>query len=148
MGVYGAVREVIVAAPPQACFDALTDYEHLADWQSRVRSCTVLSRDEDGRGRAVAYEVDAKVRTVRYRLRHDYEEPWRIGSAYLGGDFRRFEGHYDFAEAGEGCRVTLRVAIDPGLRLPRPMVRVINEAVLGRALTELREHVEEAHAWR
>jgi ribosome-associated toxin RatA of RatAB toxin-antitoxin module len=148
MGVYAATRELIVAASAQACFDALTDYERLPDWQSRVRSCTVLARDEEGRGLEVEYEVDAKVRTVRYRLRHDYDEPWRIGSTYLGGDFRLFEGHYDFAEAGEGCRVTLRVAIDPGLRLPRPMVRVINEAVLGRALAELREHVEGAHAWR
>ena len=148
MGVYEATREVIVAAPAQACFDALTGYEHLPEWQSNVRGCTVLTRDDEGRGRDVEYEIDAKVRTVHYRLRHDYDEPWRIGSTYLEGDFKHFEGHYDFAEAGEGCRVTLRVAIDPGLRLPRPLVRVVNEAVLGRALTELREHVEEVYAWQ
>src|SRR3954453_20173966 len=122
MGVYEATREVIVAAPAAACFDAPTDYEHLPDWQSRVRACTVLTRDDDGRGRDVEYEGDAKVRTVRYRLRHDYDEPWRIGSTYLGGDFRHFEGRYDFADAREGCRVTLRVAIDPGLWLPGPLV--------------------------
>jgi ribosome-associated toxin RatA of RatAB toxin-antitoxin module len=148
MGVYEATRETDVTAPPQTCFDALTDYERLPEWQSRVRECSVLSRDEDGRGREVEYEIDAKIRVVRYRLRHDYDEPSRIGSTYLGGDFRHFEGHYDFAETDHGCRVTLRVAIDPGLRLPRPMVRVVNEAVLGRALAELREHVEGAHAWR
>jgi ribosome-associated toxin RatA of RatAB toxin-antitoxin module len=142
MGVYEATREIEVEAPPQACFDALTDYERLPDWQSRVRECRVLERDEEGRGRDVAYEVDARIRTVRYRLRHDYDEPRRIGSTYVEGDFRRFEGHYDFREAPGGCLVTLRLAIDPGLRLPGPVVRLVNEAVMGRALAELRDHVQ------
>ena len=148
MGVYEATREVTIAAPVQASFDALTDYEQLPDWQSTVRACSVLSRDDEGRGRDVEYVVDAKIRVVRYRLRHDYDEPRRIGSTYLGGDFRHFEGHYDLTQADAGCLVTRRVAIDPGLRLPVPLVRVVNEAVLGRALSELREHVEGAHAWR
>jgi len=141
MGVYAATREVEVAASAQACFDALTDYERLPEWQSRVRACRVLSRDEQGHGRDVEYEVDARIRTVRYTLRHEYDEPTRIGSAYLKGDFKHFEGGYELADRGTGCLVTLRLAIDPGLRLPGPMVRIVNEAVMGRALAELREHV-------
>lgn len=148
MARYEATREQRIAAPAQAVFAALTDYERLPEWQSNVNACEVLDRDERGRGREVAYEVDAKVKTVRYVLRHDYDEPWRIGSSYLHGDFRNFEGHYALADDGDGCLVTLRLAIDPGLRLPRPMVRIVNEAVMGRALSELREHVEGARAWR
>jgi ribosome-associated toxin RatA of RatAB toxin-antitoxin module len=142
MGVYEATRTIEIAAPAQACFAVLTDYEHLPDWQGNVRCCEVLNRDEQGRGRDVAYEIDAKVKTVRYRLRHDYDEPRRIGSTYLGGDFRHFEGHYELRDHDGGCAVTLRLAIDPGLRLPRPMIRIVNEAVMGRALAELRDHVQ------
>lgn len=140
MARYEATRSVDVAASSQTCFDALTDYERLPQWQDNVRSCAVLSRDEQGRGREVAYEVDAKIRTVRYRLCHDYDEPARIGSTYLGGDFRHFEGAYALEDQPDGCRVTLKLAIDPGLRLPRPMVRIVNEAVMGRALAALRDH--------
>lgn len=142
MGRYEATRTIAVAAPAQACFDALTGYEELPRWQSRVKECVVLARDGDGRGRDVEYVVDARVRTVRYRLRHDYDAPRRIGGTYLGGDFRHFEGDYGLQDAPEGCSVELTVAIDPGLRLPRPLVRMVNEAVLGRALAELRDHVE------
>jgi ribosome-associated toxin RatA of RatAB toxin-antitoxin module len=141
MGVYEATRDVEVSASAQACFDALTAYERLPDWQSRVRSCRVLGRDEQGRGSEVEYEVDAKIRTVRYVLRHDYDEPGRIGSTYLRGDFKHFEGGYELVDRGTGCLVTLQLAIDPGLRLPGPMVRIVNEAVMGRALAELRDHV-------
>ena len=141
MGVYEATREVEVAASAQACFDALIGYERLPEWQSRVEACRVLARDEQGRGRDVDYEVDARIRTVRYTLRHDYDEPRRIGSTYLEGDFRHFEGGYELTDRGTGCLVTLHLAIDPGLRLPGPMVRIVNEAVMGRALAELRDHV-------
>ena len=142
MGRYEAVRTVEIAASAQACFDALTDYERLPEWQPNVRCCEVLTRDAEGRGEEVSYEVDAKVKAVRYVLRHDYDAPRRIGSTYLHGDFRHFEGHYELADRDGGCEVTLRLAIDPGLRLPGPLVRVVNEAVMGRALTELKNHVE------
>lgn len=35
------------------------------------------------------------------------------------------------------------VEVAPGLRLPRPMVRVIDEAVMGRALGELRSPAQQ-----
>jgi ribosome-associated toxin RatA of RatAB toxin-antitoxin module len=142
MALYEAERSIDIRASAQACFDALTEYERLPEWQANVSACEVLDRDEQGRGRDVAYEVDAKVKTVRYRLRHDYDEPGRIGSTYLGGDFKHFEGHYELRDTADGATITLRLAIDPGLRLPRPMVRIVNEAVMGRALSELRDHVQ------
>lgn len=88
------------------------------------------------------YEVDAKIRRVRYALRHDYDEPTRIGSTCLHGDFRHLEGHYDLTDRARKCLVALRQAIDPGLRSPRPVVRVVDEAVMGRALAELRERAQ------
>ena len=66
---YGDCRVADVDACPQACFDALTDFEHLPEWQGAVRQVRVLERDERGRGTVSEFEVDARVRRVRYRLR-------------------------------------------------------------------------------
>jgi ribosome-associated toxin RatA of RatAB toxin-antitoxin module len=144
MSAYRATRTIEIAAPARVCFAALTDYERLPEWQSRVKCCEVLAYDEQGRGRDVEYVVDARVKTVRYRLRHDYDEHRRIGSRYLGGDFKTFSGEYTFEDQGHCSLVTLRLAIDPGLRLPGPIQRLVNEAVMGRALQELRDHAQEA----
>ena len=73
-----AERQIVIADRPQACFEALTDYESMPSWQSTVKSCEVLSRDEAGRGREVSWEIDAKVRAISYRLEYEYEEPHRI----------------------------------------------------------------------
>ena len=67
MPSYAADQTETVAATPQQCFDALVDYEQLPRWQGGLRSATVVEAFPGGH--VVDYELDAKVRTVRYRLR-------------------------------------------------------------------------------
>ena len=142
MPVYEATREIDVDAAVDTCFDVLTDYERMPEWQSRVVECRVLARDDNGRARDVEYAIDAKLRTVRYRLRHLYDEPRWVGSEYLGGDFPCFQGDYALASSPTGTHVTFRLRIDPGRRVPGRVARMLNEAVMGRALVDLKTRVE------
>jgi ribosome-associated toxin RatA of RatAB toxin-antitoxin module len=143
MPLYGECQSADIAADPQTCFDALTDFEHLPDWQRAVRDVQVLERDEQGRGAVVEYEVDAVVRTVRYRLRQVYDEPCRLASEYLGGDFRDFCGEWRLRDAAGGhTRVELDLRIDPGRFVPRPLRNAIADAVMRRALRDLKAHLE------
>src|SRR4051812_3527054 len=80
---YQGRREADIAAPPEACFAALTDYESMPEWQRTLRRVRVLERGDNED--VVEYEVDAKVRTFKYRLRCCYDEPRAIDSAYLEG---------------------------------------------------------------
>jgi ribosome-associated toxin RatA of RatAB toxin-antitoxin module len=140
--IYEATRNVDIDATPEDCFAVLTDYERMPEWQSGVKECRVLAYDDSGRASEVEYAIDAKLRTVRYRLRHLYDEPHWIGSEYLGGDFRRFEGDYSLTEAHGATHVAFRLRIDPGLRVPGPVAKMLNEAVMGRALDDLEKRVE------
>ena len=139
---YGECRSATIAATPEACYDALTDFERLPAWQGAVRSATVLERDEQGRGTVVEFVVDAKVKQVRYRLRQVHERPRRLGCEYLGGDFRDFSGEWRFAPDGDGTRVELELHIDPGRLVPRPLRAAISHAVMSRALADLKRHLE------
>jgi ribosome-associated toxin RatA of RatAB toxin-antitoxin module len=143
MAGYGECQTLDIDATPQACFDALTDYERLPEWQGTVKSIEVLERDAHGRGTVVAYEIDARVKTVRYRLRQVYDEPRRLASEYLGGDFRDFSGEWRFLEREDGgTRVELDLEIDPGRFVPGPLRSAISDAVMRRALKDLKAHVE------
>ena len=143
MPSYGECRAADIDAPPQACFDALIDYESLPRWQGTVREVRVLERDERGRGSVVEYVVDARVMTVRYTLRQIYDEPRRVGSEYLGGDFRDFAGEWRFEEAGPGrTRAELDLRIDPGRFVPSIVRSAISDAVMRRALSDLKSYVE------
>jgi ribosome-associated toxin RatA of RatAB toxin-antitoxin module len=143
MPAYGDCKSADIAAAPQACFDALTDFEHLPDWQGAVRDVRVLERDGEGRGSIVEYEVDAGFKRVRYRLRQVYDEPRRLASEYLGGDFRDFCGEWRFEEAGDGrTHVELDLRIDPGRFVPRIVRTTIADTVMRRALRDLKAHLE------
>ena len=144
MASYGDCQSAAIDAPPQACFDALTDYERLPEWQGAVRDVEVLERDAAGRGTIVEYVVDARVKTVRYRLRQVYDEPHRLAGEYVGGDFRDFCGEWRFESIDEGARtrVELDLRIDPGRFVPGVLRKAISDAVMRRALSDLKAHLE------
>ena len=143
MPSYGELRTARIAASQQACFDALTDFESLPRWQRAVRAARVLERDERGRGLVVEYAVDVRVKTVRYRLRQVYDEPHRLASEYLGGDFRDFCGEWRFDALADGVTCAeLDLRIDPGRLVPSFVRRAIADAVVGRALADLKAYVE------
>jgi ribosome-associated toxin RatA of RatAB toxin-antitoxin module len=143
MPSYGECQSADIAAPPQACFDALTDFERLPEWQRAVREVRVLERDDEGRGAVVEYVVDARVRSVRYTLRQIYDEPHRLASEYLGGDFRDFSGEWRFRPVGRSrTHAELDLRIDPGRFVPGPVRSVIADAVMRRALGDLKAYLE------
>jgi ribosome-associated toxin RatA of RatAB toxin-antitoxin module len=142
MASYSGSAEAHVAASPEQCFQAMVDYEQLPQWQRAVVDCRVLSRDDEGRGRRVRYEVDARVRKVSYTLDQEYDEPARIDSQYVEGDFKDFTGSWRFEPAGGSTHVTVTASIDAGVRLPAPVVRRVNDWVLSRSVEDLKRRVE------
>jgi ribosome-associated toxin RatA of RatAB toxin-antitoxin module len=141
---YGDCLSADVAAPPEDCYAALTDFERLPEWQGAVRAVRVLERDEAGRGLVVEYEIDAKVKRVRYTLRQVHDEPRRLGCEYVGGDFRDFSGEWRFQprDGGAATHVELDLHVDPGRFVPGPLRGAISDAVMRRALRDLKRHVE------
>jgi ribosome-associated toxin RatA of RatAB toxin-antitoxin module len=143
MSGYGQCQQAEIDATPEACYAALTDYERLPEWQGAVRSARVHERDAEGRGLVVEYEVDAKVKTVRYTLRQVHDAPHRLASEYVGGDFRDFGGEWRFeALPGGRTRAELDLKIDPGRYVPGPVRSLISDAVMKRALSDLKAHLE------
>ncbi len=143
MPAYGECHDVEIRAPRDRCYDALIDAEALPRWQRALREARVLERDADGRPSVLEYAVDARVRTVHYRIRQRYFPPDRIASEYLGGDFRDFGGEWRFvALDAERTRVELDLTIDPGRFVPGPVRVLIADAVMRRALADLKAHLE------
>ena len=138
-----ARHQAVIDAAPQACFDAITDYETFPDWQDAVQSVEVVSRYDDGRGREVAFQIDAKVKKLGYRLEYSYEEPHRITWDFLDGDVKDIDGEYVFEDQGDGTTLaTYEVALDPGVWMPGPVRKVLTGQVMKRSVDDLKRRVE------
>lgn len=121
----------------QACFDAVRDFEAYPAWSSNVQGVRLLGDD------VVEFEVDAKVRKVRYVLRYFFEEPTRVWWEYVEGDVKSVEGEYRFEEIDPGrTRMTYRLTMDPGAFLPGPIKKVLVNVVMKGSVEDLKQHVE------
>jgi uncharacterized membrane protein len=138
-----AEQQIVVEGTPQQCFDALLEYETFPDWQRAVKAVEVVSRDRAGRGREVAFEIDAKVKTIHYRLRYSYEPPHRISWDYLGGDVKDVDGEMVLEDVGDGTTLaTYSLALDPGVWLPGPLQKVLSDQVMKGSVEDLKRRVE------
>ena len=140
-----AERQIEIAGPPEACFDAITDYVSFPDWQRAVKDVEVLSRDSDGRGKEVAFEIDAKVKTIHYTLRYSYEPPHRITWDYVDGDVKDDDGEMVLEDQGDGTTLaTYSLALDPGVWLPGPIQKVLRDQVMKGSVEDMKKRVESA----
>jgi uncharacterized membrane protein len=136
-----------VDAPPEACFELVVQLDRLPEWQTQVREARVLEWDDQGRPLVAETVSDAKIRTLRYRLRYAYEPPHRMSWTYVEGDVKNVTGEYRF-EALDGGRTsaTYALQVDPGRRLGLllhgPIADEVRNYVLGTTLDELKATVE------
>jgi uncharacterized protein YndB with AHSA1/START domain len=138
-----AERQILIDASPSRCFDALVDYETFPDWQRAVRACEVLTRDREGRGKEVSFEIDAKIKSINYTLDYSYEEPHLISWRYVDGDVRDVDGEFVFEDQGDGTTLaTYALRLDPGLPLPGRVLNLLSEQVMQGSMEDLKQRVE------
>jgi ribosome-associated toxin RatA of RatAB toxin-antitoxin module len=143
MGAKRAEHSLVIEAEPATCFDTITQYETFPEWQAAVKDVEVLSRDREGRGRDVRFDIDAKVRAVSYTLRYSYEPPHLITWDYVEGDVKSVDGEYVFEDRRDGTTLaTYSLAIDAGVWLPGPVKTMLTDQVMKRSVEDLKRRVE------
>lgn len=142
MGAQRAEHSEVVEAGAADCFAVVCAFALYPEWSSSVKKAEV--RGPDGGGELVDFEIDAKVKRIRYSLRYFFDEPQRIWWDYVGGDVKSVDGECLFAEESPGCtRVTYRLAIDPGAFVPGPVKRALTDNVMRGWVKELKARVEQ-----
>jgi uncharacterized membrane protein len=149
MGRLIGKRSVEVNAARERCYAVAADIEQSPEWQGSLRRVEVLERDAEGRPALVQTESDAKVKTIKSRLRFSFEPPSRIRWVQEEGDTRSLDGSWVFEELGDGrTRATYALAVDPGrvlgMLLRGPAEGKVREYLLGDAAEGLKGRAEDA----
>lgn len=143
MGSKRAERQIEIQATPQECFDALIQYETFPQWQRAVKNTEVLSKHKDGKAREVEFEIDAKVKTVRYILDYSYEEPHLVTWRYVDGDVKDVDGEFVLEDRGDGTTLaTYALRLDPGVWMPGRLADLLNDQVMQGVMEDLKRRVE------
>jgi uncharacterized membrane protein len=140
-------RSVEIDAPIEECYAIAADIENAPEWQGSLKDVDVLERDSEGRPQVVETASDAKVKTVKARLRFSYAEPTRISWTQEKGDTKSLEGWWTLEDLGEGrTRATYALEVDPGrmlgMLLRGPAEAKVRDFLLGGAAEGLKKHAE------
>ena len=143
-----ASQRATIAAPPQALFDVVTDFDRYTDWIRDLKSVEVLDRDSEGHARQVRYRAAAMGRSTSYTLEYDYSEaPGRLRWKLVAGDImRRLDGAYEFHPIeGDPDRTDVEYWLTVELIVPLPafVKRRAESKIMHNALRELKAHVEQ-----
>lgn len=144
MSTQRAEREIDIAATPQACFDALLDFESWPDWQPALSSAVVRERDAEGRGSLVEFTADAVVRKIRYTARYAYEAPRRMSWELVEGDVKSGGGEFvlEPLEGGARTHAVYRLTTELGFYVPGPLLKKGTETLMGGVTRGLQKRVE------
>jgi uncharacterized membrane protein len=147
MGHIEGERTVEIDAPIERCFEIAADIAGAPEWQGSLKDVEVLEHDGDGRAEVVETASDAKVKTVKARLRFSYQEPVGITWVQEKGEVKSLEGWWNFEEIGDGrTQATYGLSVDPGrmlgMLLRGPIEGQVKNFLLGGAAEGLKEKAE------
>lgn len=137
---------VTIEAPQQLCFEVITDFESYPNWNSNITSATIEA-SERGRALRVAFEIDARVKTIRYALDYEYEKPKALSWESVAGDVNSITGSYRFEKLSRTrTEVRCRQKIDLGFWLPGAIRRLAENTALKQSVGEFKAEVERRRA--
>jgi ribosome-associated toxin RatA of RatAB toxin-antitoxin module len=139
-----ATERATIDAPPERCFEVVTDFDRYPEWARDIKECSVVERDDQGRATKVAYRAAAFGRSARYTLAYDYSNaPQELSWVQDSGEItRRLDGHYLFVPAGEGTDVTYSLTVELIVPVPGFVKRRAEGKIIGTALSELKKRAE------
>lgn len=133
---------VIVEASQQACFDVITDFASYPRWNSALSSARI-EQESRGLAKKVAFELNARIKTIRYVLEYQYKKPRELTWKSVEGDVNSITGSYRFEKLDANrTKATCRQEIDLGFWLPGPIRRIAENSALKQAVAEFKAEVE------
>jgi ribosome-associated toxin RatA of RatAB toxin-antitoxin module len=146
MAISGSANEVI-EAPIEQVFEVAADVEGSPRWQPEFKAARCIERGPNGEQVIVETETDAKVRTLRSRLRFSYEQPTSIRWVQEDGDLKSVEGSWSLEDVGESrTRATYEMTVDLGRMLGMvirgPLVGVLRGQLVDTMPGKLKRFVE------
>jgi uncharacterized membrane protein len=132
--------EITIARPPEAVFDWVTDYRHVAEVLEGVDRWEPLQRETRGLGARFDVSMSALGLPLENVLVLDrWEEPRCIGWRSESGLLQQ-SGRWDFRPRGEGTAVSLSIGYMPPMGMVGQLVAgEVDSLVRGRLQSALEE---------
>ena len=135
-------ESIEIKASPERILQVVSEIDSYPKWMDEFKEATVLERDDRHRPTRASFELDAKIKTVRYVLKYSYPEGGVAWENEEGGDVKLVKGSYTLVPSGDVTTVNYQFEIDPGFPVPGFIRRQAVKMIVTRALGGLKSRVE------
>ena len=147
MAKLGGSASTEIDAPLDEVWAVVEDVLSAPEWQNGLVSMTALETDDDGRPTLVEVENDIKVRTVKSKVRFNYDGPTRLSWSQEKGDLKSVDGSWELSDVGGGrTEATYSLDGDPGRMIGMLIRGPVEGAIRGMLVNgrpgELKQRVE------
>ena len=147
MGVLAGSSSAEIDAPLEKVWKAVEDVEKAPDWQGGMKDVEALEHDDQGRPTLVQTEADAKVTTVKTKVRFSYDGPTRLSWTQEKGDLKSLDGSWVLEDLGGGrTRATYALEGDTGrvlgMLVRGPVQDKLMDVLVKPRADELKAYVE------
>jgi carbon monoxide dehydrogenase subunit G len=146
VGILEGESTAEIDAPLERVWKAVEDVEHAVQWQAGIKSLVAVERDDEGRPTLADTETDARMRTLRIRVRFVYESPTRLTWEQTTGDLKSLSGMWELTDLGDGrtaARYWAQVDLGRlGLLIRGPIIDLLRMQLAGRRANELKTMIE------
>jgi coenzyme Q-binding protein COQ10 len=137
----GATKSITVNVPPETLFDIITQYEKYPEFLPEVKGLKV----ERTGGQVIChYEVDLKIKTVKYSVKMSEQRPNRVAWSFVKGEFMKDnKGSWELKPAGEGkTEAVYNVEVSLGALVPKSIPTLLVETSLPAMLEQFKKRAE------
>lgn len=134
-----------IDADPETIFEILKACEVSPEYAPHVERCESLEVVDGGRGELFVQEVKPAffLPSFEHVFRLDYEPFERIDVSRVSGPLDHMEGSWNLVDQDDGSTLLLhRLAVNPGMPIPRFIVRARLNNDLPEVLAEVRRRAE------
>lgn len=147
MGLITGSASAEIDAPLDDVWKVVADVESAPEWQGGMERVEALERDGEGRATLVETQTDAKVRTIKTKVRFSYDPPTTLSWTQEKGDLKSLVGSWQLDDLGDGrTRATYYLETDPGrvlgMLIRGPVEDMLRGMLVNSRPGELRAHVE------
>jgi ribosome-associated toxin RatA of RatAB toxin-antitoxin module len=139
-----STQSIVIDADPAQIMAVIADFENYPVWTGSVKKAQVLEVGPDGRGRLVAFSLDAGIIRDQYELAYVWTGNAKVEWTLTAGQMMRAQhGSYTLqASAAGGTDVTYSLAVDLVIPMLGLLKRKAERVVMDTALNELKRRVE------
>ncbi|MFO0597580.1 MAG: SRPBCC family protein [Myxococcaceae bacterium] len=138
----GAQRTVTFNAPVEKCWAVISDYERYPEFLPEVKKIRTVNRR--GAEVDVQYEVDLRVKVIKYTVHMKEEAPKKLSWSFIDGEFMKDnKGGWQLEDAGNGTtKATYSVEVEVGMLVPKAILTGLVDSQLPSTLENFKKRIE------